>query len=181
MNKMAILAGAAALATISASDAAMAQESAAAASSQIDAKAVVADVQRILDANYVLPEMRPKLSAALSQGLAAGRYNVSDPSVLAERINADLTAVANDLRVEQADGVARRRIAEARQEIVRHRGSADGVGRFEHGDLHTLGRKVEGAGQAIVARANNYSIEIHLFPTGMLSRPIVRRDTRRQP
>jgi hypothetical protein len=96
MNKMAILAGAAALATISASDAAMAQESAAAASSQIDAKAVVADVQRILDANYVLPEMRPKLSAALSQGLAAGRYNVSDPSVLAERINADLTAVAHD-------------------------------------------------------------------------------------
>ncbi len=64
--------------------------------SQIDAKAVVADVQRILDANYVLPEMRPKLSAALSQGLAAGRYNVSDPSVLAERINADMSAVAHD-------------------------------------------------------------------------------------
>jgi hypothetical protein len=96
MNKMAILAGTAALATISASNAATAQGSSAAASSQIDAKAVVADVQRILDANYVLPEMRPKLSAALSQGLAAGRYNVSDPSVLAERINADLTAVAHD-------------------------------------------------------------------------------------
>src|SRR5687767_13452912 len=96
MNKMAILAGAAALATIASSDAAMAQGSATAASSQVDAKAVVADVQRILDANYVLPEMRPKLSAALSQGLAAGRYNVSDPSILAERINADLTAVAHD-------------------------------------------------------------------------------------
>ncbi len=96
MNKMAILAGAAALATISASDAALAQGSAVATSSQIDAKAVVADVQRILDANYVLPEMRPKLSAALSQGLAAGRYNVSDPSVLAERINADMSAVAHD-------------------------------------------------------------------------------------
>ena len=96
MNKMAILAGAAALATVSASDAALAQGSAVTTSSQIDAKAVVADVQRILDANYVLPEMRPKLRAALSQGLAAGRYNVSDPSVLAERINADMSAVAHD-------------------------------------------------------------------------------------
>jgi len=95
MNKMAILAGAAALATMSASDAAMAQGPTA-TSSQIDAKAVVADLQRILDANYVLPEVRPKLSAALSQGLAAGRYNVSNPSVLAERINADMSAVAHD-------------------------------------------------------------------------------------
>lgn len=94
MNKMAILAGAAALATISASDAAMAQT--AAVSPTVDAKAVVADVQRILNENYVLPELRPKLSAALDQGLAAGRYNVSDPSVLSERINADLTAVAHD-------------------------------------------------------------------------------------
>ena len=95
MNKMAILAGAAALATMSASDAAMAQGPTA-TSSQVDAKAVVADLQRILDVNYVLPEVRPKLSAALSQGLAAGRYNVSDPSVLAERINADMSAVAHD-------------------------------------------------------------------------------------
>ena len=95
MNKMAILAGAAVLATMSASDTAMAQGPTA-TSSQVDAKAVVADLQRILDANYVLPEVRPKLSAALSQGLAAGRYNVSDPSVLAERINADMSAVAHD-------------------------------------------------------------------------------------
>jgi hypothetical protein len=96
MNKMAILAGAAALATISASDGAIAQGAPAATSSKIDAKAVVADLQHILDANYVLPEMRPKLSGALAQGVAAGRYNVSDPSVLAERINADMSAVAHD-------------------------------------------------------------------------------------
>ena len=96
MNKMTILVGAAALAAVSASNAAMAQEGTVAAKAQIDAKAVVADVQRILDANYVLPELRPKLSAALNRGLAAGRYDVSDPSVLAERINADMSAVAND-------------------------------------------------------------------------------------
>ena len=96
MSKMAILAGAAALATISASDGAIAQGAPAATSSKIDAKAVVADLQHILDANYVLAEMRPKLSGALAQGVAAGRYNVSDPSVLAERINADMSAVAHD-------------------------------------------------------------------------------------
>ena len=96
MKKMTILVGAAALAAVSASNAAMAQEGTVAAKAQIDAKAVVADVQRILDANYVLPELRPKLSAALNRGLAAGRYDVSDPSVLAERINADMSAVAND-------------------------------------------------------------------------------------
>ena len=76
--------------------------------------------------------------------------------------------VADDLRVEQADRVAGRRIAEAGQEFVGHRGAADRVGRFEHGDLHALGRKVESAGQAVVARADDYSIEIHPFPTRML-------------
>jgi rhodanese-related sulfurtransferase len=58
--------------------------------------AVVADVRRILAANYVLADVRPKLDAALAQGLAAGRYNVSDPSALADQINADMSAVAHD-------------------------------------------------------------------------------------
>jgi hypothetical protein len=96
MKKMAILAGAAALATITPGDTALAQQAAALAPAKVDAKAVVADVRRILNENYVLPEMRPKLDAALARGLAAGRYNVSDPGVLAERINADLTEVAHD-------------------------------------------------------------------------------------
>ena len=42
------------------------------------------------------PSFGRSLTAALDKGLAAGRYNVSDPGVLAERINADLTAVAHD-------------------------------------------------------------------------------------
>ena len=46
--------------------------------------------------NYVLPEVRPKLDAALAKGLAEGRYDVADPAVLVERINADLAAVAHD-------------------------------------------------------------------------------------
>jgi len=96
MNKMAALAGAAALALIPATAGAQAQEATAAASTKVDPRAVVADVKRIINENYVLPEMRPQLAAALDKGLAAGRYNVSDTGVLSERINADLTAVAHD-------------------------------------------------------------------------------------
>ena len=96
MNKMTALAGAAALALIPANANALTQEATAATQAKIDARAVVADIKRILNANYVLPEMRPQLAAALDKGLAAGRYDVSDPGVLAERINADLTEVAHD-------------------------------------------------------------------------------------
>jgi hypothetical protein len=96
MTKLTALAGAAALALIPANANALTQEATAATQTKIDARAVVADVKRILNANYVLPEMRPQLAAALDKGLAAGRYNVSDPGVLAERINADLTEVAHD-------------------------------------------------------------------------------------
>ncbi len=93
--RMAILAGAAALSLISSSGGTQ-PAPAPAAAAQVDPQKVVADVRRILAANYVLPDVRPKLDAALSQGLASGHYNVTDPSVLADRINADLKAVAHD-------------------------------------------------------------------------------------
>jgi hypothetical protein len=96
MIRMAILAGAAAASLVPGSTAALAQAGPAAAEAKVDARAVVADVRKILAANYVLPEVRPKLDAALAKGLAAGRYDVSDPQVLAERINADMDAVAHD-------------------------------------------------------------------------------------
>ena len=62
----------------------------------IDSRAIVADVRRILAANYVLPETRPKLDAVLAKGLGSGRYNVSQSSELVDRINADLESVAHD-------------------------------------------------------------------------------------
>lgn len=94
MFRMAILAGAAAAVIPSTGSA---QSPAPAATTQnVDVRAVVADVRRILNENYVLPEMRPKLDAALAKGLAEGRYDVTDTGLLAERINADLAAVAND-------------------------------------------------------------------------------------
>ena len=81
-------------AAIPSSVAALAQPAPAAA--KVDGKAAVTEIRRILAQNYVLPEVRPKLDAVLARGLAEGRYNVSDPNILVERINADLAAVAHD-------------------------------------------------------------------------------------
>lgn len=62
----------------------------------IDGAALVAELRRLLAETYVLPETRPKLDAALAAGLASGRYAVSEPTLLTERINEDLKAVAHD-------------------------------------------------------------------------------------
>ncbi|HYD38434.1 MAG TPA: S41 family peptidase [Allosphingosinicella sp.] len=69
---------------------------AAASPAPADGRAVVAGIRRVLSENYVLPEVRPKLDAALARGLAEGRYDTSDPAALTERINADLAAVTPD-------------------------------------------------------------------------------------
>ncbi len=61
-----------------------------------DARAVVAEVRRVIAERYVLPERRPILDAALAQSLAGGRYTTTDPAELAERINADLDRAGHD-------------------------------------------------------------------------------------
>ena len=95
MSRSALLLGLASLAAVAVP--AMSQPAAPAAfAARIDGRAVIADVRRILAANYDLPEMRPKLDAVLAKGLASGRYDVSDPAELAKRINADLASVAHD-------------------------------------------------------------------------------------
>ena len=62
----------------------------------LDARAVIAEVRRVLAERYVLPERRPALDAIFAQGLAAGRYDTNDPAVLTERINADLDTAGHD-------------------------------------------------------------------------------------
>jgi hypothetical protein len=62
----------------------------------VNPQAVVAEVRRVIAARYVLPERRPALDAVLAEGLRSGRYSVSDPAALAERINADLERVGKD-------------------------------------------------------------------------------------
>ncbi|HET9639474.1 MAG TPA: S41 family peptidase [Allosphingosinicella sp.] len=73
-----------------------AQPVAAAAVAPADGRTVVTALRKVLAENYVLPDVRPKLDSALAKGLAAGRYDVSDPAILVERVNADLAAVTPD-------------------------------------------------------------------------------------
>jgi len=68
----------------------------AAGSAALDPAAVVAEVRRIVAEAYVLPERRPAIDAALADGLRRGRYDVRDPALLAERIDADLKRVGRD-------------------------------------------------------------------------------------
>lgn len=61
-----------------------------------EAQATIAAVRRAIAADYVVPERRAALDAALAKGLTAGRYtNVPAPE-LASRVTADMAAVAND-------------------------------------------------------------------------------------
>lgn len=69
---------------------------AASASAPVDARAVVQRVRAIIAERYVLPERRAALDAVLAEGLSSGRYSGSDPTALAERINADLARVGHD-------------------------------------------------------------------------------------
>lgn len=75
---------------------AAAQPTASAQAQQVDPRAVVAEVRRIIAERYVLPERRPALDAVLAEGLSSGRYDSRDGRVLAERINADLERVGRD-------------------------------------------------------------------------------------
>lgn len=64
--------------------------------SAVDGPAVAAEVKRLLVAQYVLPELRPKFAAVIDKGIAGGRYAVTDPNELAARLNEDLATVTPD-------------------------------------------------------------------------------------
>ena len=65
-------------------------------SAAVDAAAVVAEVRRVITERYVLPERRAALDAVLAEGLSSGRYDGTDATALAERINEDLERVGRD-------------------------------------------------------------------------------------
>ena len=57
---------------------------------------VVGEVRALIARDYVVPEMRKPLDAALARGLAAGRYANVDPMELSNRLTGDMAAVAHD-------------------------------------------------------------------------------------
>ncbi len=75
----------------------VAQEQVGAASVTVaNARSVVAELRRRVGANYVIPGKKTAIDSALAAGLAAGRYDVTDPAQLVERVNADLATAASD-------------------------------------------------------------------------------------
>jgi len=97
VRRGAALAAVAAALAAAAPGGAQAEEPAPAKAAQkSDARAVIADVRRAIADNYVIAEKIPAVDAVLAKGLASGRYDGLDPRRLADRINADLMAAAND-------------------------------------------------------------------------------------
>ncbi|NML07668.1 S41 family peptidase [Sphingomonas sp. G-3-2-10] len=66
------------------------------AAAPVQGRTVAEEARKVLAANYVVVDRRPALDKALADGIASGRYDNVGPGELAERINADLTAVAHD-------------------------------------------------------------------------------------
>ena len=62
----------------------------------VDGPAVATEVKRLLNAQYVLPELRAKFAAVIDNGIAGGRYAVADANDLATRLNEDLATVSSD-------------------------------------------------------------------------------------
>lgn len=67
-----------------------------AAQAQPNGREVATAVRQLLNANYVLPELRSRFDAVLAKGLAEGRYDVADRDRLVGLINADLRQVTPD-------------------------------------------------------------------------------------
>ena len=63
--------------------------------------------------------------------------------------------VRDDLRVEQADGVGRDRIAEAGMEFLRHRGAADHLAALDHLHAQPGHRQIGRAGEAVMPGADD--------------------------
>ena len=68
--------------------------------------------------------------------------------------------IGDDLRVEQADGVGRDRIAEAGMEFLRHRGAADHLAALDHLHAQAGHREIGRAGEAVMARADDDNVRL---------------------
>jgi len=66
------------------------------AAAAIDGPALASEVKRLLNTQYVLPELRGKFAAVIDKGIASGRYAVADANLLATRLNEDLASVTSD-------------------------------------------------------------------------------------
>jgi hypothetical protein len=57
---------------------------------------LVAETNQLLKRYYVYPDKAGEITSRISSSLSSGRYNVTDPIVLADRMTQDMQAVTND-------------------------------------------------------------------------------------
>ena len=67
-----------------------------AAQPSLNGRRVAAEVSRLLQQQYVVPELRPKFAAVLEKGITSGRYDVATAPELVNRLNQDLSTVTSD-------------------------------------------------------------------------------------
>ena len=116
-------------------------------------------VERVDPAGVAFAEFCHRLmgAALAGQQIAAigGRQKIlraalDDPQAVLGQLQ-----VGHDLRIEQADGVGRDRIAEPGMEFLRHRGAADHLAALDHLHAQAGHRQIGRAGEAVMARADD--------------------------
>jgi hypothetical protein len=71
--------------------------------------------------------------------------------------------IRNHLGIEQADGVGRHRVAEARVKFLGHRGAAHHLAPLDHGHAQAGASEIGRAGKAVMARADDDDVGlVHL-------------------
>ena len=88
--------------------------------------------------------------AAVWRGQEILRAALDDPQAVVVQLQ-----VGDDLRIEQADGVGRDRIAEAGMEFLGHRGAADHLAALDHLHPQAGHREIGRAGEAVMAGADD--------------------------
>ena len=68
--------------------------------------------------------------------------------------------IADDLRVEQADGVGRDRVAKAGVEFLRDRGAADHLAALDHLHAQSGHRQIGRAGEAVMAGSDDDDVSL---------------------
>ena len=88
--------------------------------------------------------------AAVGRGQEILRAALDDPQAVIGQLQ-----VGDDLRIEQAHGVGRDRIAEAGMKFLRHRGAADHLAALDHLHAQARHREIGRAGEAVMPRADD--------------------------
>ncbi len=108
--------------------------------------------------------------AALVHRPEVGDRPLDDPQAMARQLE-----IADDVRIEQAHGVGGDRVAKARMELLGHRRAADDCILLEHDDAQARAGQIGGAGEPVVAAADDGDV---VEPRG--SCPLCAMKTRRR-